>query len=53
MNLYCPSNRHIKIEKEPLDGCLQVLTTLYEGWSDAIKALRKENAGKTEVGSGV
>lgn len=47
--LFASTQANIKIEAEPLDGCLQVLTTLYEGWSDAIKSLRKENASKKEA----
>lgn len=51
--LFASTQANIKIDKEPLDGCLQVLTTLYEGWSDAIKTLRKENSTKKkEVESG-
>lgn len=46
--LFASTQANIKIEVEPLNGCLQVLTTLYEGWSDAIKVLRKENAAKKE-----
>lgn len=51
--LFASTQANIKIDKEPLDGCLQVLNTLYEGWSDAIKSLRKENSTKKkEVGTG-
>jgi len=38
--LYSSSQANVKIEKEPLEGCLSVLTTLYDGWAQAIKSLR-------------
>ena len=38
--LFSSTQANIKIDKEPLEGCLNVLTTLYEGWSEAIKSLR-------------
>ncbi len=50
--LFASTQANIKIEAEPLNGCLQVLGTLYEGWNDAIKGLRKENATKKEASSG-
>lgn len=40
--IYSSTQANIKIDKEPLVGCLNVLNTLYEGWSEAIKSLRKE-----------
>lgn len=39
--LYASTQANIKITKEPLVGCLNVLNTLYQGWSDAIKSLKK------------
>ena len=42
--LYSSTQANIKISKEPLQGVLEVLNTLYEGWSDAVKQLRKEKA---------
>lgn len=39
--LYASTQANIKIEKEPLQGCLKVLTTLYDGWSEAIKSLKR------------
>lgn len=39
--LYSSTQANIKIDKEPLEGCLNVLNTLYKGWSDAIKSLKK------------
>lgn len=38
--LFSSSQANIKIDKEPLEGCLNVLNTLYAGWSEAIKSLR-------------
>ncbi|MAF76872.1 MAG: flagellar export chaperone FliS [Halobacteriovoraceae bacterium] len=40
--LYSSTQANIKIDKEPLVGCLQVLNTLYEGWAEAVKQVRKE-----------
>lgn len=40
--LYASTQANIKIEAEPLVGCLNVLNTLYEGWTEAVKQLRKE-----------
>jgi flagellar protein FliS len=40
--LYASSQANISMDKEPLNGCLNVLTTLYEGWNDAIKSLKSE-----------
>lgn len=45
--LYASTQANIKIEKEPLDGCLRVLNTLYEGWREAVKSL-KNDEGKTQ-----
>ncbi|MBT3979871.1 MAG: flagellar export chaperone FliS [Bacteriovoracaceae bacterium] len=42
--LHASTQANIDIEKAPLEGCLSVLTTLYDGWKDAIKALRKQEA---------
>lgn len=39
--LYASTQANIKIEKEPLEGCLKVLNTLYAGWAEAIKSLKK------------
>lgn len=36
--LFSSTQANIKIDKNPLEGCLSVLTTLYEGWSEAIKS---------------
>lgn len=38
--LYASTQANIKIDKAQLEGCLKVLTTLYEGWAEAIKNLK-------------
>lgn len=43
--LYASTQANIKIDLEPLTGCLKVLTTLYDGWAQAIKSLKSENKG--------
>jgi flagellar protein FliS len=40
--LFSSTQANLKIEKEPLVACLNVLNTLYEGWQKAVKSL-KEN----------
>jgi len=40
--LHSSTQANIKIEKAPLIGCLNVLNTLYEGWVEAVKNLKKE-----------
>ena len=44
--LYSSTQANIKIEKEPLEGCLSVLKTLYNGWNEAIKSLKTNEAKK-------
>ncbi len=43
--LYSSTQANIKIDRAPLEGCLNVLTTLYDGWAQAIKSLKTEKAG--------
>ncbi len=38
--LYSSTQANIKIEKAPLEGCLKVLNTLYDGWTEAIRNLK-------------
>jgi flagellar protein FliS len=38
--LFASTQANIKIDAEPLEGCLKVLNTLYEGWNEAIKSLK-------------
>jgi flagellar protein FliS len=46
--LYSSTQANIKIEKAPLEGCLKVLNTLYDGWTEAIKTLKTQTpAGKS------
>jgi flagellar secretion chaperone FliS len=40
--LFASTQANIKIEKEPLQGVLNVLEVLYEGWANAIKQIRSE-----------
>ncbi len=42
--LFSSTQANIKIEKAPLEGCLEVLQTLYSGWTVAIKSLNKESS---------
>lgn len=44
--MYASTQANIKIDKEPLEGCLKVLITLYDGWNEAVKSLKPENANK-------
>lgn len=44
--LHSSTQANIKIDKEPLNGVLEVLSTLYEGWQQAIKQLRAEQKAK-------
>lgn len=41
--LYASTQANIKIEKSHLEGCLRVLNTLYDGWTEAIKNLKTQN----------
>jgi len=47
--LYSSTQANIKIDKAPLEGCLKVLNTLYDGWTEAIKTLKAQtpNANKS------
>ena len=40
--MHASSQANMKIEAKPLEGCLSVLTTLYDGWAQAIKTLKSE-----------
>jgi flagellar protein FliS len=42
--LFASTQANIKIDAEPLEGCLRVLTTLYEGWNEAIRTMGKTNS---------
>lgn len=41
--LYSSTQANIKIDKTHLEGCLKVLNTLYDGWTEAIKNLKTQN----------
>ncbi len=41
--LYATTQANIKIDKSHLEGCLKVLNTLYEGWTEAIKSIKNQN----------
>lgn len=45
--LYSSTQANIKIDKEPLEACLDVLTTLYDGWKDAVKQVKHEQNNPT------
>jgi flagellar secretion chaperone FliS len=45
--MFATTQANIKIEKQPLEGVLRVLNTLYEGWSEAVKSLRPVSAATT------
>lgn len=42
--LYASTQANINKDKAPLESCLQVLNTLYEGWREAVKQMKKETA---------
>ena len=40
--LYSSTQANIKIDKSHLEGCLRVLNTLYDGWTEAIKQIKTQ-----------
>lgn len=42
--LYSSTQANIKQDKSHLEGCLRVLNTLYDGWTEAIKQLKVQSA---------
>ncbi len=44
--LHSTTQANLKIDKAPLESVLKILNTLYDGWTEAIKSLKKE-AGPT------
>lgn len=44
--LYASTQANIKVDKAPLEGCLSVLQTLYEGWSKAVRSLKKQDGAE-------
>ena len=45
--LYSSTQANIKLEKSHLEGCLKVLNTLYDGWTEAIKNLKTQTPSKS------
>lgn len=45
--LYASTQANIKIEKSHLEGCLKVLNTLYEGWTEAVKQIKTQTPVST------
>jgi flagellar protein FliS len=43
--IYATTQANVKIDKTPLEGVLKVLNTLYDGWSEAVKSIRKSQVG--------
>ncbi len=41
--LFHSTQANIKIDKIPLEGCLRVLTILYEGWLQAVKEVKAKD----------
>lgn len=41
--LYSSTQANIKIDKSHLEGCLRVLNTLYDGWTEAIKQIKAQS----------
>ena len=39
--IHASTQANMKIDSEPLRGCLKVLLNLYDGWKQAIKSLKK------------
>lgn len=37
---YSSTQANINMDSKPLEGCLDVLNTLYDGWTNAIKSLK-------------
>lgn len=40
--LFSSTKANINIDTKPLEDCLSVINTLYGGWTEAIKSLKKE-----------
>ena len=40
---------NINIDKVPLEGVLNILTTLYDGWDKAIKSLKSQTPENNEI----
>lgn len=42
--LYASTQANIKLDASQLQGCLKVLNTLYEGWTEAVKAIKQQQS---------
>lgn len=55
--LHASTKANIEINKEPLEGCLRVLETLYDGWKEAVKSIKKnegtENSANANANANV
>lgn len=40
--MFSTTQANIKIDKQPLEGVLKVLITLYDGWTEAVKSLKTQ-----------
>ncbi len=40
--LYASTQANMKLDATHLNGCLKVLNTLYEGWTEAVKSLKNQ-----------
>lgn len=47
--IFASTQANIKIDASHLEGCLNVLTTLYDGWTKAVKEIRNTNTGTAEA----
>lgn len=47
--LFASTQSNVKMDKEPLEGCLKVLITLYDGWNAAIKSVKSEGSPAKEA----
>ena len=47
--LYASTQANMNIDKKPLEGCLNVIMTLYDGWEKAIKSLRNDEDKKNNA----
>lgn len=47
--LFASTQSNVKMDKVPLEGCLKVLITLYDGWNSAIKSVKNDGSTAPEV----
>ena len=47
--LYASTQANMNIDKKPLEGCLNVIMTLYDGWEKAIKSLKNDEDKKNNA----